>query len=142
MGSGAFLNEAAAQLAQHYLELKQKQLQELYPDNQVPPPIYESSTVEPWSTRAARRWLPILNLRSIQYLLLTQFRSLENCLPQLPRRAESRSPFAPVPFQPPLSHRDTTTNSTALSITSPLATLRRRLERDCCRAWAAFVVAG
>ncbi len=36
MGSGAFLNEAAAQLAQHYLELKQKQLQELYPDNQVP----------------------------------------------------------------------------------------------------------
>jgi hypothetical protein len=36
MGSGAFLNEAASQLAQHYLELKQKQLQELYPDNQVP----------------------------------------------------------------------------------------------------------
>jgi hypothetical protein len=30
------LNEAASQLAQHYLELKQKQLQELYPDNQVP----------------------------------------------------------------------------------------------------------
>lgn len=36
MGSGAFLNEAASQLAQRYLELKQKQLQELYPDNQVP----------------------------------------------------------------------------------------------------------
>jgi hypothetical protein len=36
MGSGAFLNEAALQLAERYLELKQKQLQELYPDNQVP----------------------------------------------------------------------------------------------------------
>jgi hypothetical protein len=32
MGSGAFLNEAAKQLAERYLELKQKQLQEQYPD--------------------------------------------------------------------------------------------------------------
>ncbi len=36
MGSGAFLNEAATQLAERYLELKQKQLQQLYPDNEVP----------------------------------------------------------------------------------------------------------
>jgi hypothetical protein len=36
MGSGAFLNEAASQLAERYLELKQRQLQELYPNNEVP----------------------------------------------------------------------------------------------------------
>ena len=36
MGSGAFLNEAAEQLAIRYLELKQKQLQERYPDGEVP----------------------------------------------------------------------------------------------------------
>lgn len=36
MGSGAFLNEAARQLAERYLELKQKQLQEKYPDGQMP----------------------------------------------------------------------------------------------------------
>lgn len=32
MGSGAFLNEAAGQLAERYLELKQKQLQQRFPD--------------------------------------------------------------------------------------------------------------
>ena len=36
MGSGAFLNEAASQLAQHYLELKQKQLQEQFPEGEFP----------------------------------------------------------------------------------------------------------
>ena len=36
MGSGAFLNEAAEQLATRYLELKQKQLQEKYADGEVP----------------------------------------------------------------------------------------------------------
>ena len=36
MGSGAFLNEAAEQLASRYLELKQKQLQSAYPDGEVP----------------------------------------------------------------------------------------------------------
>lgn len=36
MGSGAFLNEAAEQLATRYLELKQKQLQEKNPDGDVP----------------------------------------------------------------------------------------------------------
>lgn len=36
MGSGAFLNEAAEQLATRYLELKQKQLQEKYSDGEVP----------------------------------------------------------------------------------------------------------
>jgi len=36
MGSGAFLNEAAEQLAVRYLELKQKQLQEKYPDGEIP----------------------------------------------------------------------------------------------------------
>ena len=34
MGSGAFLNEAARQLAERYLELKQKQLQEQFPDGE------------------------------------------------------------------------------------------------------------
>ncbi|MCA9081836.1 MAG: hypothetical protein KDA58_14850, partial [Planctomycetaceae bacterium] len=34
MGSGAFLNEAADQLAERYLELKQKQLQQQFPDGQ------------------------------------------------------------------------------------------------------------
>ncbi|MCM2372096.1 DNA methyltransferase family protein [Aporhodopirellula aestuarii] len=36
MGSGAFLNEAAEQLATRYLEMKQKQLQEKYPSGEVP----------------------------------------------------------------------------------------------------------
>lgn len=36
MGSGAFLNEAAEQLATRYLELKQKQLQERFPDGEFP----------------------------------------------------------------------------------------------------------
>ncbi len=35
MGSGAFLNEAAEQLAARYLELKQKQLQETYPEGMM-----------------------------------------------------------------------------------------------------------
>ena len=36
MGSGAFLNEAAKQLAERYLELKQKQLQQQFPDGEFP----------------------------------------------------------------------------------------------------------
>lgn len=36
MGSGAFLNEAALQLAERYLELKQKQLQEQFPEGEFP----------------------------------------------------------------------------------------------------------
>ena len=36
MGSGAFLNEAAEQLATRYLELKQKQLQEKFPEGEFP----------------------------------------------------------------------------------------------------------
>ena len=36
MGSGAFLNEAAEQLATRYLELKQKQLQERFPEGEFP----------------------------------------------------------------------------------------------------------
>ncbi|MDB4373079.1 hypothetical protein N9Z53_04800, partial [Mariniblastus sp.] len=36
MGSGAFLNEASRQLAERYLELKQKQLQEEFPEGQFP----------------------------------------------------------------------------------------------------------
>jgi hypothetical protein len=41
MGSGAFLNEAARQLAERYLELKQKQLQEKFPDGEF---IYPDDT--------------------------------------------------------------------------------------------------
>lgn len=36
MGSGAFLNEVAEQLAQRYLELKQKQMQEQFPGGEFP----------------------------------------------------------------------------------------------------------
>ncbi|MDB2686878.1 hypothetical protein N9Y42_06670, partial [Mariniblastus sp.] len=44
MGSGAFLNEASRQLAERYLELKQKQLQEQFPEGSMPISILKEET--------------------------------------------------------------------------------------------------